>query len=221
MNLGVRLQRMSSSEPYSKIVEDLERLRAANVKVFGSDNHGFHLQNCLSNDEVVAFEAEHNVRLPEDYRGFLMRVGRGGAGPYYGLFNLGEMDDGYGYQSWKEDGGFVGILAKPFPYSAPWNDLTGYPDDDLADEDDEAYERALNAFEVRYWAQIDGAIPICHLGCALRQWLVISGPEAGTVWADYRVDLKGLYPLNSAAGERVSFLRWYRDWLDQALTGIQ
>jgi hypothetical protein len=62
-----------------------------------------------------------------------------------------------------------------------------------------------------------GAIPICHLGCALRQWLVITGPEAGNVWCDDRADRGGLYPLQQGRLKRVSFLKWYRSWLNGAL----
>jgi SMI1 / KNR4 family (SUKH-1) len=208
---------MSLSDQYSKIVEDLSRLRAANVEVFGSGEHGFDRHAPLALDEVASFEERHKVHLPGDYREFLIRVGRGGAGPYYGLFDLGQMDDGFEYQKWQERDGFVGSLAEPFPFSAPWNDLTGYPDDDLADEDESAYEKALNTFEARYWKQLDGAIPICHLGCALRHWLVVSGGEAGTVWGDARADQNDLYPLKRSGSDRVSFLQWYRDWLDEAL----
>ena len=55
-----------------------------------------------------------------------------------------------------------------------------------------------------YWnaTQVNGAIPICHLGCCLRQWLVVTGPEAGNVWDDVRADYAGFKPVQSK-GERV------------------
>ena len=47
----------------------------------------------------------------------------------------------------------------------------------------EAWDREL---EAHYWdpAIMNGAIPICHKGCALRQWLVIHGEQRGFVWDD-------------------------------------
>lgn len=74
--------------------------------------------------------------------------------------------------------------------------------------------------EVCYWnpAIMDGAIPICHLGCALRQWLVIHGERRGFVWNDFRADYRGLSPVLGGAGEAVSFTDWYMGWLDDSLT---
>jgi hypothetical protein len=101
------------------------------------------------------------------------------------------MDDGHRYIRWKENNGFIGGLAAPFPHTKRWNDLTGKPAFDEARELDEEYEDAywekMNEWqESHYWnsRHVNGAIPICHLGCASRQWLVITGPEAGHVWCD-------------------------------------
>ncbi|MCE5229910.1 SMI1/KNR4 family protein [bacterium] len=205
---------MSEIENYDQIIDDLLILSASSVSVFGSDYHDFVLHPPVLENELVEFERKHKIRLPDEYRGFLLRCGRGGAGPFYGLFDFQCTDDG----AWNEGDGFVGILANPFPYTESWNDLTGEPADDLLDKDEDEYERQLNVFESRYWAPLDGAIPICHLGCNLRQWLVISGPEAGHVWADNRVDLKGLSPLPGKNSERITFYHWYRDWLDEVLS---
>jgi len=197
---------------------ELVRRKTGISRVFGANSHHFRLNLPLTEARVTAFETMHGISLPQDYRLFLLLVGNGGAGPYYGLFRLGEMDDGFDFAPW-EEGVIVGKLAAPFPHRAAWNDLTGEPDDRLAEEDEEAHERLLNAFEDRYWdsASVNGAIPICHVGCALRQWLVVTGPEAGNVWFDRRADRGGLFPLVGSHGERVTFLRWYRDWLDEAL----
>jgi hypothetical protein len=199
----------------------LERLRTAKrpPKVSGAEAHGFELNPPLSDSEVRSFEAKHHIRLPEDYRGFLINLGNGGAGPYYGVFKLGEMDDAFDSQAWQEDDGFVGVLSKPFPHIAAWNDLTGKPEET---DDDAEYERALDTFDQHYWNpnNVNGAIPICHEGCALRDWLVVSGSEAGHIWHDARVDRAGLYPISIGQKKRITFLDWYVDWLNESLATL-
>lgn len=215
---------------FAVIRDDLRRLRAsiARLNVFGSQAHGFRMHPALSEEEVKQFEARHHITLPSEYRGFLIHVGNGGAGPAYGLFKLGEMDDGFGHEVWKEKDGIIGVLSLPFPHTGPWNDLSEEPVYDEFRESDpdwkEEYQRQMDAWEDRvYWntANVNGAIPLCHLGCALRQWLVVTGPEVGNVWDDYRTDHGGLKPLQQADRQRVTFLQWYRSWLDDALRQLQ
>jgi hypothetical protein len=208
-------------DQFEKIRRDLQRLHLSKKarKVFGAETHQFRLNSPLSEKEVCAFEKHHGIQLPDDYRTFLLRVGNGGAGPDYGLFKLGEMDDGPDFDS------FIGDLSQPFLHTEAWNDLTGEPDElpDDADEEIEAeYERQLEAFDEVYWNPhiMDGAIPICHQGCALRLWLVVSGPEKGNIWEDNRADTAGIKPLQTDTKTRFTFLEWYRAWLDEALTQI-
>ena len=204
---------------FTAIRDDLWRLResAVSLQVFGSQSHGFRTHPPLSEEAVREFEARHRITLPPEYRGFLIHVGNGGAGPAYGLFKLGEMDDGFGHKPWTENDGFVVVLSQPFPHTGPWNDLIEEPVYDESRQDDpeweDEYHRQLDAWENRvYWnpANVNGAVPICHLGCALRQWLVVTGPEAGNVWNDDRADHGGLKPLQRAGLERITFLQWYR-----------
>ncbi len=55
-----------------------------------------------------------------------------------------------------------------------------------------------------YFAPLDGAIPLATEGCALHEWLVVSGPEAGTVWRDARADFAGLHPWGHGVSMRAS-----------------
>jgi hypothetical protein len=64
---------------------------------------------------------------------------------------------------------------------------------------------------------MNGAIPICHLGCALRQWLVINGDQRGFIWNDYRADRGGVLPLRSESGEQMNFSDWYLSWLNESI----
>lgn len=214
---------------FAAIREGLRRLREAAqpLKVFGSQSHGFRTNPPLSVDAVRDFETLHRVTLPQEYKGFLTHVGNGGAGPAYGLFKLGEMDDGFDHKPWTEGGGFVGVLSEPFPHTDAWNDLSEIPVfDDSQDhtlEEEDEHSRQMDAWETRvYWntVHVNGAVPICHRGCALRQWLVITGPESGNVWDDERTDCGGLKPVESE-GKRVAFLQWYRSWLDKALEQLR
>jgi hypothetical protein len=206
-------------DKFDIIVQDLQRLVAsgAGIGMFGEETHGYRMNLTLSDDEVSTFESQHGVRLHDDHRQFLIRVGNGGAGPYYGLFSLGEVDDGFGFGPW---GDFIGQLPLPFPHTAPWNNIADKPE---YNEDDEEFDNLIEAFDERYFdpGQVNGAIPICHLGCARRQWLVITGPEAGNIWCDDRADYKGLYPLQTQRHKRVTFFGWYRNWLDEALGKLQ
>lgn len=206
-----------TSADLGQIASDLVHLGVRGSAVFGSSTHGFKLKPTLSEGVVAEFELRHGVRLPEDYRQFITRIGSGGAGPYYGLFQFGQMDDGHDFRDWQEGDGFVGFLGDKFPHSDSWNDLAGEPDESLADSDEDEYWRQVEVFEGRYFAALDGAIPICHLGCALRHWLVITGPEAGNVWADDRADRGGLSPIINSERGRTTFFEWYRAWLDEAL----
>jgi hypothetical protein len=215
---------------FAAIRDGLKRLRDARrpPKVFGAESHRFRTHPPLTEQAVRQFEAKHRLTLPVEYRGFLLHVGNGGAGPAYGLFKLGEMDDSFGHEAWTEDGGFVGVLSRPFPHTGPWNELSEEPAFDESREDDpeweDEYQRQVNVWEERvYWntALVDGAVPICHLGCAERQWLVVSGPEAGNVWDDLRADRKGIKPAERPGRRRVTFLQWYSSWLDDALRQLR
>jgi len=206
----------------------LLRKMDAERTIFGSRTHNYELNLCLTEDEILAVEKRYSITLPEDYRIFLLNVGNGGAGPAYGLFKLGEEDDCFGFTTW-ERGGLLGDPSQPFIHQDKWN----LPDSFWAEEPDEQgmseeeYEDAYEAWIVREeelsWNPVimNGAIPICHLGCALRQWLVVSGSEAGNIWCDDRADGNGIYPLIFDGKHRVTFSEWYMQWLDESLRSFQ
>ncbi|MEU6050677.1 SMI1/KNR4 family protein [Streptomyces xanthochromogenes] len=55
---------------------------------FGEEQHQFCLGPKLAETRITAFEAEHEIALPEAHRQFLMHIGGSGAAPFYGLMPL-------------------------------------------------------------------------------------------------------------------------------------
>jgi hypothetical protein len=209
------------------LLNELDR-RDTKRKLFGSIRHQYKLRSPLPGSVIDIFERQHGVALPQDYKYFITEIGDGGAGPHYGVFPFGQHDDGHDYCAW-ERGRLVGDLSKPFPHVTDWNlpdsfwdnqpDLS--PDTPLEVEDRlmEAWDKEL---EEKYWTPslVSGAIPICHLGCARRQWLVVNGEQRGYVWGDDRVDNKGLYPIRDDSGGQMTFSGWYTSWLYDALRKV-
>jgi hypothetical protein len=210
-------QTLMRYESVRSAVEAL-RQRDSAFELFGALGHRYQLNPRLSELEVAEFEERHGIRLPEAYRHFVLNVGDGGAGPYYGVFKLGKMDGHGGEESaWKE-GEFVGSLRDCWLHRQAWN----LPKEALTVPpglSDDATDTAFDEIDKRYWdaALVAGAFPISHHGCALRDLLVVTGPEAGHLWYDARVDQKGLRPYESADGKRLTFAEWYLDWLGGAL----
>ncbi len=64
---------------------------------------------------------------------------------------------------------------------------------------------------------MNGAIPICHEGCALRIWIVVTGEQTGHLWRDRRAEFMGVERVLTADGTHATFSRWYNQWLDDCL----
>jgi hypothetical protein len=96
----------------------------------------------------------------------------------------------------------------------------------VPDEEDFGSEDEFNEAEDAYWQLRDavvfapelttGLLYLCHLGCACREALVVSGPARGQMWADDTASDGGFRPLRQSDGSPTTFARWYRDWLESA-----
>ena len=115
-------------------------------------------------------------------------------------------------------------LSEPFPHTDAFN-----PADDLPDPPGEAdfdSKEKFNEAEDAHWQQHEavvfspehsiGLLYLCHLGCAYREALVISGPARGQMWGDDTASDRGFLPLHEPDGRPTGFTRWYRGWLEQA-----
>jgi hypothetical protein len=189
-------------------------------KLFGAASHDYTLNPPAGLAEVEDFERKHHISLPEDYRFFITEIGNGGAGPAYGLFPFAHDDEGL-----FQEGHLLGDPGEPFPHTEAWNlDNDFYklcpnpPEGTSEAEEDQLWETWYKFLEAHYWnpSVMNGAIPICHQGCNLRQWLVVHGRQRGYVWNDTRADYAGLAPAKDAEGAQVTFAGWYLAWLGDA-----
>lgn len=81
-----------NNERLLRIKEKLQKLAQFDPQctLFGAAKHKYSLNPKKTPLELESFEAQHNLTLPQEYRDFLIQLGNGGAGPYYGLFSLEE-----------------------------------------------------------------------------------------------------------------------------------
>ncbi len=151
------------------------------------------------------------MRLPGEYRSFLREAGAGGAGPAYGLFPVRRTD---GQWRWAGDGAdltALGTLAQPFPHVEAFNPADGLPDP--PHEEDYDSVEAFNAAEDAYWEQRDevvcrpehstGLLYLCHLGCAYREALVVTGPREARCGLMTRLPMVASGPLPMVAEPRL------------------
>ena len=127
-------------------------------KRFGADQHQYQWNPPARREQIEQLEEKIGISLPAEYRKFLLDVGNGGAGPFYGLFSVEQIQQ---WLQWK-------IEPEKTPALAP--DKTA---DDL-DENDCNWLR--------------GCIPIGSQGDTYFTGLMVAGPDQGrVVYIDYEV----------------------------------
>jgi hypothetical protein len=89
--------------PAAALAARLEAL----VKRSRSKDAKLHLGKKVSAQRLAAFEREHAIKLPADYRAFLELVGEGASGPEHGMLSLAEALEARGASIYG--------LADPFP----------------------------------------------------------------------------------------------------------
>lgn len=189
---------MIGRTPNSDLMRKLEVLREqgwqAHKGTIGVSKHRFELNPCASEEVAAAFEAKHGIELPEDYRAFLLEMGNGGAGPYYGILPLDEFDS---HQI---------IDEVPSDYLARQNRIP----EEVAPGNDWLEKLSLTEDEL-----FEGTIALAEQGCTYYSLLVVSGPHRGRV---LNVDLELNPPMMCADA---SFSAWYERWLDESIAGLE
>lgn len=158
------------------------------------------LSSPLTDDHVERFEETFNVRLPSEYRSFLLQVGDGGTGP----------------------GLYMRRLGAPFEDSRPWEPgevsvAADEPNMFLSQEfpHSDMWFCEPRPVEFGEWiGTIQGSLFLFDYGCAMWANLVVTGSQAGEMWLERSVDQKGFGPARHADGSRANFASFYCSWLE-------
>lgn len=144
---------MLDTFPLPKLKELLEKSKAADseCKRFGAKSHHYEWNPPVSVDAVEQFEQKIGVTLPDDYRTFLLEAGNGGAGPFYGLFSLKDVER---WLTWD-------VEPEKIPLLSPETDEEQFDDED------------------ENWRC--GCIPIGSQGDTYFTYLLVTGPNRGRV----------------------------------------
>ena len=135
---------------------------------------------------LAELEAHHVFRFPEDYRALLVEIDV--APPLLSLVDTGILP------------------GTEHPRASAGHSLTS---------DAGTFRRSRSGGWTSaprpfgYYKPPSGALPICQLDRALRDYLIVTGSDRGTVWHDARADRNGWHPYVKADGGRVAFTEWY------------
>ncbi len=192
-----------------RIASKLQRFENLDTlpNVFGADKHEFKLNPKKTEAELFIFEKENQIQLPIAYRNFLLLIGNGGLGPYYGLEPL---ENGKFIDLDSKDPEHLIDLSKPFPFMEAWNLDWKVPED--VQEEEKYLDDLFEKYEDKN--NVNGLLRISNFGCGVWINLVVNGSEYGNIWYDDRTSNQGLVPMQTKDKDRVQFLDWYELWLN-------
>ncbi|MFH6996160.1 SMI1/KNR4 family protein [Flavobacterium sp. FlaQc-48] len=179
------------------------------LKVFGADSHKYFVGETVNNEEILKFEKDYTIELPEDYKAFLLHIGNGGisfadsaAGPGYGIYPLGKNTNELIYENTelylKEEAKIHPKMSDEF-----WSDLNkNIEDNDAISTED---------FDLELGKIFSGLLPVGTQGCSYYHALVLNGEFKGRV---VNVDCDRQKPYFTFES---NFLDWYERWLDEII----
>jgi hypothetical protein len=202
---------------YLQQQDDGDRMGASIERQLQIGNHYPYLIDPPHTEkEISAFEAEEEIQLPEDYRRFLLEVGRGchdGANPGYYMYSPLDSDrEVMAQENWDV----------PFPFDNTMNDedLERYAEQHglWSPEDDRPLDTLDFLTEGYFWIVYDG--------CQCWYMLVMTGPARGQIW--YVDGLNYFAPVTSRSKkisdgrddtptQRLTFTQWYEAWLNKQI----
>lgn len=201
-----------------RIKNKLNNLKAIDIdfEIFGSEGHKYKFNSTLTESEILDFEKKYNLVLPDGYKSFLMEVGNGGAGPFYGLLSLYDNEG----ESVNLDYDFGFDLENPCLLQKYNFYDEKIENAETENEEQELWDLKDSLINEDYQNAKKGITFLCHEGCGMYSVLVLKGKESGTVWWFNFSDDVGVLPILFKK-KKVNFLDWYEMWLDKSLEFIE
>ncbi len=197
---------MSFDDQINRIKEKLiiAKEKDAGLKVFGAGRHKYVLNKTATINDIRSFENSYSIDLPECFKSFMTNIGNGGAGPFYGIYSLGEGLNEITSSKAKEYLGRDCIISPEISESY-WLSLNKKIDEneDISNDD---YEKELGRI-------FGGILPIGNQGCTYYHGIILNGDHKGKV-----VNLDSDRQKPQFTYEK-NFLDWYERWLDEIISG--
>lgn len=177
-----------------------------NRKVFGSGSHNYGLNRPVALETVRQFERRYHMTFPQEYVFFLTKVGNGGAGPYYGLYSLEELEKHTEYlnQYTSGDGESLPAFIHRDLSDRDWAEAM----EEAGEADDQGYDQAMRRV-------CSGVLVIGTQGCSYDNLLMWKGSEQGKiVYIDWNLE-----PEYGPFFTGMTFLQWYEQFFLEILAG--
>ncbi|MDO3411934.1 HEAT repeat domain-containing protein [Saccharibacillus sp. CPCC 101409] len=165
-------------------------------KEFGAARHRYRMNEPMTEEELSAFERRMEATLPAEFAAFLLTVGAGGAGPYYGI----------GLPEASEELRGIDRECRLYPNMPQdeWSAMTFFlGDPGFGAEEKKTLEEELYR----------GMLKIGPMGWTFEMMLVVTGRHRGRV---VYIDRSHQVPFFTY---EANFLEWYEHWLDEIIGG--
>ena len=170
--------------------------------VFGSTKHKYHTKKKIGRDQLRQWMDTNQIRLPESFMRFLTEIGNGGAGPYYGIYDIEKA-----LSNTEKKALVLDCILYPGMPKTEWKAIVD-PIINYNNISDDQYDSIINKI-------MGGMLCIGTQGCDYDMYIVLEGKYQGRVV--YTADIYEDYPFVFTYED--NFLDWYERWLDEILLG--
>jgi hypothetical protein len=168
--------------------------------VFGSDKHMFKINPPATLNQIIEHELKYRFNFPAGYRRFILEVGDGGAGPFFGIKQQFTAPGGTLRHEEAKHFHRESIYQIPCPEDEEWQNILLGPDyRQIEENDDTIYSQ--------------GNMVIFEVGLGIEGVLVLNGPMAGAVC----ITDHGVTPYSFWRPPQ--FLDFYEAWQEAVLCG--
>ena len=180
-------------------------------KLFGAEKHRYKLNPTMSVAVVRHIENQYNFSLPEDHSRFITEVGNGGAGPHYGLHDVGAGQGNHSYGAcFDSESDAISLPFCPRPITEK-EAVTHYSQGFYDHTKGKCYCYGADPEEPDSLLLCEnGLLTLGTQGCAHDHVMVVSGERKGQVFSSD--------DFTSFVWKFDSFTAFYADFLDDLRT---